>query len=112
MLSDRELQLSLAQLEDFRSQSEQHNKTHADILEKYSALMQDYKHLLSDFEEARESREKYKHMARGSERNPFVLVLVDGDGYLFDDDLIRDGKEDGGSRVRHTIYLNFEWAHD
>ena len=32
-------------------------------------------------------------MARGQERNPFVLVLVDGDGYVFDDDLVSNGAE-------------------
>lgn len=37
-------------------------------------------------------------MAKGQERNPFVLVLVDGDGYIFDDDLISSGGE-GGSRA-------------
>ncbi|CAK3785811.1 hypothetical protein B0A50_05481 [Lecanosticta acicola] len=65
--------------------------------------MDDYKRLLSDFEEAREAREKYKQLARGSEANPFALVLVDGDGYLFEDDLVRDGREDGGSRAASLL---------
>lgn len=42
----------------------------------------------------RDSRERYKQMARGQERNPFVLVLVDGDGYIFDDDLVGNGAEE------------------
>lgn len=41
-------------------------------------------------------------MARGQERNPFVLVLVDGDGYIFDDDLVSNGAE-GGQRAAHLL---------
>ena len=59
------------------------------------------KEVKSDYEEVKEGREKYKRQARGQvgndklaesprgnnltiiqDRNPFVLVLVDGDGYL------------------------------
>lgn len=56
----------------------------------------------SDYEEERDSRERYKQMARGQERNPFVLVLVDGDGYIFDDDLVSNGAE-GGQRAAHLL---------
>ena len=98
MLSDRELENTAAQLADFRTGSEQHHKTLTEVLTKYDMLMEDYKRLRSDYEEERDSRERYKQMARGQERNPFVLVLIDGDGYVFDDDLVSGGVE-GGQRA-------------
>jgi hypothetical protein len=51
-------------------------------LEQYRDLLGHYRRLKSDYEEEKEAREKYKRLARGQERNPFVLVLVDGDGYI------------------------------
>lgn len=76
--------------------------TLAEVLEKYGTLIQDYKRLKSDYEEERDARERYKQMARGQERNPFVLVLVDGDGYVFDDDFVSNGAE-GGQRAAHLL---------
>lgn len=52
------------------------------VLDQYRELLDHYRRLKSDYEEEKESREKYKRLARGQERNPFVLVLVDGDGYI------------------------------
>lgn len=98
MPSDRELEQTAAQLADFRTASEQQHSTLTDVLKKYTILMEDYKRLRSDYEEERDSRERYKQMARGQERNPFVLVLIDGDGYVFDDDLVSNGIE-GGQRA-------------
>ena len=95
MLSDRELENTAAQLADFRTESEQHHKTLTEVLTKHNTLVEDYKRLRSDYEEERDSRERYKQMARGQERNPFVLLLIDGDGYVFDDDLVSGGAEGG-----------------
>lgn len=93
MLADDEIARATRQLTDYRK-----NNTLTDILDKYSVLIEDYKRLKSDYEEERDAREKYKQMARGQERNPFVLVLVDGDGYIFNEELI--GKDaNGGSNA-------------
>ena len=100
MLADKELDQTAAQLADFRIASERHHTTLTEVLEKYTALMEDYKRLKSDYEEERDSRERYKQMARGQERNPFVLVLIDGDGYVFDDDLVSGGAEGGQKAAR------------
>ncbi|KAK4543444.1 hypothetical protein LTR36_005587 [Oleoguttula mirabilis] len=102
MLAERELEQTAAQLADFRLASSQHQETLAVVLEKYGTLMEDYRRLKSDYEEERDSRERYKQMARGQERNPFVLVLVDGDGYIFDDDLVSSGAE-GGQRAAQLL---------
>ena len=102
MPSDQEMERTTAQLAGFRAENTKHQATLTDMLDKYATLIEDYKRLQSDFEEARDSRERYKQMARGQDRNPFVLVLVDGDGYIFDDELIASGAE-GGQRAAHLL---------
>lgn len=93
MLTDQELEQSAGHLADFRTENDKHQKTVSETIEKYAALINDYKRLKSDYEEERDSRERYKQIARGQERNPFVLVLVDGDGYVFNDDLVSNGAD-------------------
>ncbi|KAH7028047.1 uncharacterized protein B0I36DRAFT_328511 [Microdochium trichocladiopsis] len=98
MLSDQAIDDATAALEAFRR-----SDALAKLLDDYSSLLDDYKRLKSDYEEEREGRERYKQLARSQERNPFALVLVDGDGYIFDEDLVRAGEE-GGSRA--AVRLN------
>lgn len=98
MLSEKDMEQASAQLTSFRAAQ----TTLSEVLENYTTLIEDYKRLKSDYEEERDSRERYKQMARGQERNPFVLVLIDGDGYIFDDDLISSGPE-GGGRAAHLL---------
>lgn len=81
MLGDKEIDAAVNQLAAYRK-----DNTLDDILARYETLLGDYKRLKSDYEEEREARERWKQQARGQERNPFVLVLVDADGYVFDDD--------------------------
>ncbi|KAH8745006.1 hypothetical protein F5883DRAFT_703400 [Diaporthe sp. PMI_573] len=97
MLSGDELDAAAAQLAAYR-------RTDAlqDVLKSYEILLDDYRRLSSDYEEEREARERWKLQARGQERNPFVLVLVDGDGYIFDDHLIAAG-QDGGARAAQLL---------
>lgn len=98
MLTDQVIDDAAAALGAFRKQNAL-NK----LLNDYSSLLDDYRRLKSDYEEEREGRERYKQLARGQERNPFALVLVDGDGYIFDEDLVRAGEE-GGSRAAVRLH--------
>ncbi|KAJ1328118.1 E3 ubiquitin-protein ligase makorin [Microdochium nivale] len=98
MLTDQAIDDAASKLEAFRNAD-----TLTKLLDNYSSLLDDYRRLKSDFEEEREGRERYKQLARGQERNPFALVLVDGDSYIFDEDLVRAGEE-GGSRA--AVRLN------
>ncbi|KAM4063667.1 putative ccch zinc finger dna binding protein [Hirsutella rhossiliensis] len=98
MLSDPDIERAASQLADYRT-----NNALPDILDKYSALLEGYRRLKSDYEEERDAREKYKQMARGQERNPFVLVLVDGDGYVFHESLLSKGA-DGGSHAAQLLH--------
>lgn len=102
MLGDPELDQTVAQLAQVRQDQAKQHQTLTEVLEKYGALVEDYRRLKSDFEEERDTRERYKQLAKGSERNPFVLVLVDGDGYIFDDNILLS-KEDGGQRAAQLL---------
>src|SRR6202000_2044923 len=102
MLADKDLELKATQLADFRTANEQHHATLSAVLQKYNTLLDEYRRLRSDYEEERDSRERYKQMAKGQERNPFVLVLIDGDGYVFDDDLVSRG-DGGGPRAGRRL---------
>lgn len=102
MPSENEMEQATAQLNEFRADRDRHNTTLTEMLDKYTTLIEDYKRLRSDYEEERDSRERYKQMARGQERNPFVLLLIDADGYIFDDDLVSSGAE-GGQRAAHLL---------
>ena len=64
MPSDRELESIAAHLAGFSEESRKHHKTLTEVLTKYDTLLEDYKRLRSDFEEERDSRERYKQMAR------------------------------------------------
>lgn len=97
MLGDSDLDQAASQLANYRR-----DDALPDILDKYATLIEDFRRLKSDYEEERDAREKYKQMAKGQGRNPFVLLLVDGDGYVFRDNLV-SRKEDGGSNAAQIL---------
>ncbi|KAM0426461.1 hypothetical protein ACHAPT_008152 [Fusarium lateritium] len=73
-----------------------------EILDQYQVLLENYRRLKSDYEEEREGRERYKQLVRGHQRNPFALVVIDGDGYIFDEHFVSTGEE-GGSRAAKQL---------
>ncbi|KAF5668368.1 hypothetical protein FHETE_5304 [Fusarium heterosporum] len=97
MLPDATIDRAADKLAEFRR-----DNPLTELLDQYAVLIDDYKRLKSDYEEEREGRERYKQLARGQERNPFALVVVDGDGYIFDERFVRDGEE-GGSRAAKQL---------
>ncbi|KAF2724698.1 hypothetical protein K431DRAFT_281647 [Polychaeton citri CBS 116435] len=100
MLEDPDIEQTSAQLADFRVTNARQQALLSDILGRYNELVDSYRRLKSDYEEERDARERYKQLARQRERNPFVLVLVDGDGYTFHDDLVSRGSEGGAQAAR------------
>ncbi|KPM38854.1 hypothetical protein AK830_g7691 [Neonectria ditissima] len=90
ILPDDKLDRAAERLAEYRRKDDL-----ADILEQYATLIESYKRLKSDYEEEREGRERYKQLARGHERNPFALVIVDGDGYVFNESYVAEGEEGG-----------------
>ncbi|KAF4962294.1 hypothetical protein FSARC_9625 [Fusarium sarcochroum] len=97
MVSNTTLDEAADKLAEYRK-----NDDLGEILGQYADLIKDYKRLKSDYEEEREGRERYKQLARGQERNPFALVVVDGDGYIFDEGFLKAG-EQGGSRAAKQL---------
>ncbi|KAI1434949.1 hypothetical protein GGR50DRAFT_659433 [Xylaria sp. CBS 124048] len=97
MLTDKEIDDAARKLADFRTRSAEE-----DFLQQYADLLVSYKTLKSDYEEEKAGRERYKQLARNHEQNPFVLLLVDGDGYIFNDEYLRQGI-DGGLRAAHHL---------
>ncbi|KAI1108901.1 hypothetical protein F5Y14DRAFT_434369 [Nemania sp. NC0429] len=98
MLTDKEIDDASEKLAEFRARSAEE-----DFLQRYADLLVSYRQLKSDLEEEKLTRERYKQLARTQERSPFVLVLVDGDGYIFNDRFLQSGA-DGGSMA--AKYLN------
>ncbi|RMZ08686.1 hypothetical protein D0860_04554 [Hortaea werneckii] len=105
MFSEQQLQQSAGHLADFRHSDIRHQESLAALLDDYAVLIDQYNRLRSDYEEERDARERYKQMARGQERDPFVLVLVDGDGYVFNDDFVSRGAE-GGQKAAQLLKDN------
>ena len=106
MPDERQLAQAAIQL----AESKQQHSIIGDILENYGRLLQDHKRLLSDLEEERDRREFYKQQAKGQDRDSYVLVLIDGDGYVFADDLIskyvdghRKCTEEGGLKAADLL---------
>ncbi|KAI1821054.1 hypothetical protein F4861DRAFT_25177 [Xylaria intraflava] len=97
MLTEKEIDDAARKLADFRTRSAEE-----DFLQQYADLLVSYKRLKSDYEEEKAGRERYKQIARNQEQNPFVLLLVDGDGYIFNDEYLRQGA-DGGLQAAHHL---------
>ncbi|KAI8955946.1 hypothetical protein F4801DRAFT_527475 [Xylaria longipes] len=97
ILTDKEIDDASKKLAAFRATSAEE-----DFLQRYADLLTSYQQLKSDFEEEKVNRERYKQLARNQERNPFVLVLIDGDGYIFQDEFLHMGA-DGGSRLAQHL---------
>jgi hypothetical protein len=98
MLANAEIDCAARELSDFRREDVLSN-----ILTKYGDLLEGYRRLKSDYEEERESRERYKKLVREQERNPYAMVLVDGDGYIFQDLLVQKGSDDGGGNAARAL---------
>ncbi|KAI0203012.1 hypothetical protein F4808DRAFT_418792 [Astrocystis sublimbata] len=102
ILTDQEIEDASNKLAAFRQVNAEEN-----FLQRYADLLKGYQQLKSDFEEEKANRERYKQLARNQERNPFVLVVVDGDGYIFGDEFLSAGA-DGGSRLAQHLHLEIE----
>ncbi|KAK5631413.1 hypothetical protein RRF57_007127 [Xylaria bambusicola] len=96
LLTDKEIDDAVDKLAAFRARS-----VEEDFLQRYADLLTSYKQLKSDYEEEKVSRERYKQLARNQERKPFVLVVVDGDGYIFRDEFLTQGAEGGSKAAQH-----------
>lgn len=96
-ISDKTIDRAADNLAEYHS-----NDTFYEVLDQYAVLIKSYKHLKSDYEEERETRERYKQLARGQERNPVALVVINRDSYIFDESFVRGGDK-GGSKAAKQL---------
>ncbi|KAF4556150.1 Hypothetical protein D9617_1g080250 [Elsinoe fawcettii] len=107
MFSENETATLAKDLASFRYVSTTATNNLQGILSSHEKLIADYKSLLSDYEETKEARDRYKRQARGGEGTPFVVVLIDGDNYPFDDAFV--GKAaDGGTNAAEFLHAFFK----
>ncbi|KAK3628121.1 hypothetical protein LTR56_014250 [Elasticomyces elasticus] len=69
---------------------------------KSNSLKQDHEELEAKYEQAQLDRDYYKQQAHDMEGGPFVVLLVDGNDYIFSNEFMGDGV-DGGLRAAHRL---------
>ncbi|KAL5390410.1 hypothetical protein DPSP01_001969 [Paraphaeosphaeria sporulosa] len=107
-----------AQMRGFQASDDARQKLFADMLEKYTSLLEEYNTLNNDYASEKEIRRTYqqsviqmqrevKEIRREWQDHSFVLALIDGDGVIFQDALLRAAGSDGGSeaasKLQHAI---------
>ncbi|KAH7068645.1 hypothetical protein FB567DRAFT_482944 [Paraphoma chrysanthemicola] len=108
MLADGKIDSLDTHLEQFKLNNQTAQSDLQNLLREYGQLLNDYKDLKKTLESkksnagARAPAKSAATVAAGKARNPYVLVLIDGDGYIFNDELIRD-KEEGGMRAARML---------
>ncbi|EDU41015.1 conserved hypothetical protein [Pyrenophora tritici-repentis Pt-1C-BFP] len=96
-------------LEQFKLNDQTRHVDLTNLLKEYGQLLDEYKTLKNAYENS-SSRGTTSpgavptstESAAAEPRNPYVLVLVDGNGYIFNDELISD-KEEGGMRAARML---------
>ncbi|KAF1912690.1 hypothetical protein BDU57DRAFT_374837 [Ampelomyces quisqualis] len=93
-------------LEQFKLNNRTAQNDLESLLHEYGQLLDDYKDLKRAFE-AKGTKAAAKNAAvtqlpPAKPHDPYVLVLVDGNGYIFNDELILD-KEEGGMRAARML---------
>ncbi|KAK5733570.1 hypothetical protein LTR17_009558 [Elasticomyces elasticus] len=63
-----------------------------------NSLKQDHEELKAKYEQVQLDRDHYKQLAHDLQGSPFVVLLVDGNEYMFNDELMRDSIS-GGQRA-------------
>ncbi|KAA8626241.1 zf-CCCH domain containing protein [Pyrenophora tritici-repentis] len=109
MLADSKINSLDTRLEQFKLNDQTRHVDLTNLLKEYGQLLDEYKTLKNAYENS-SSRGTTSpgavptstESAAAEPRNPYVLVLVDGNGYIFNDELISD-KEEGGMRAARML---------
>ncbi|KAF2642823.1 hypothetical protein P280DRAFT_468135 [Massarina eburnea CBS 473.64] len=104
MLGDAKLDSLDTRLEQFKLNNAANQNDLQTILKEYSQLLDDYKTLKIAYDAKGNGLkvEELEAISNIKHRNPYILVLVDGNGYVFNDELVRD-KEEGGMRAARML---------
>lgn len=83
-----------------------------DIAEKFEDMKSKLEILSADLEDEKKTRQDWRKRAQDAEsafrRSQFILVLVDGDGYIFKEAYLRDATESGGARAAHDLFTEVQ----
>lgn len=103
MLADGKLNSLDTRLEQFKLHNDKGQDELKGVLRDYAQLIEDYKSLKRSTEqEANGVLINDTEAPLDKSRNSYFLVLIDGNGYLFNDELVRD-KEEGGMRAARML---------
>ncbi|KAF1967128.1 hypothetical protein BU23DRAFT_543353 [Bimuria novae-zelandiae CBS 107.79] len=107
MLGAAKLDSLDTRLEQFKLSNQNSQHELQTLLKEYSQLLEDYKVLWNaKIREASKSNSVSSNASSSpvleKPRNPYVLVLIDGNGYVFNDELVKD-KEEGGMRAARML---------
>ncbi|KAF1833744.1 hypothetical protein BDW02DRAFT_569726 [Decorospora gaudefroyi] len=109
MLADGKIDSLDTHLEQFKLNDQTRQVDLQNLLKEYSQLLDDYKVLKKAYEDKDVkggskaiATPTVPMLAAAKPRNPYVLVLVDGNDYIFNDELIRE-KEEGGMRAARML---------
>lgn len=96
MLGENRIDLLDTRLDQFRIQNQTNQIDLQTILKEYGQLLEDYRGLKKSIDENNHS------IPNKDGRKPYVVLLVDGNGYIFNDELI-EAKENGGMRAAREL---------
>jgi len=78
----------------------------------YQSMQIKLAELVADLDDERKSRRSWRQQAevlqQSVERNRFAVVLIDGDGYLFNRTFYMNSHESGGAQAAHTLYTDVQ----
>ncbi|KAF2468511.1 uncharacterized protein BDR25DRAFT_290224 [Lindgomyces ingoldianus] len=100
MLGDKQIMSLDTHLERFKLQNQVNQTDLQKVLVEYSQVLEQNKELKKAFDK--------KEIGNGNNipaekpRNPYILVLVDGNGYIFNDELVSE-KEEGGMKAARML---------
>ncbi|KAL5118547.1 hypothetical protein ACEQ8H_003562 [Pleosporales sp. CAS-2024a] len=106
MLTEGRIDSLDAHLEQFKLNNRTAQLDLSNLLKEFGQLLNDYKDLKKAYD-AKFAKAATKNTAAptrpaGQPHSPYVLMLVDGDGYIFNDEFIRD-REEGGMRAARVL---------
>ncbi|KAI4658114.1 uncharacterized protein J4E79_007095 [Alternaria viburni] len=109
MLADGKIDSLDTHLEQFKLNDQARQSDLTNLLKEYGQLLDEYKDLKRAYEQKGNSTIAappgipIQTIATATTaRNPYVLMLIDGNNYIFNDEFIRD-KEEGGMRAARML---------
>ncbi|KAF2734279.1 hypothetical protein EJ04DRAFT_577050 [Polyplosphaeria fusca] len=107
LLSESKVDSLDTHLEQFKLNYQNNQNDLQVILREYSQLLEDYKALRTSYQgkngiSSSSTPINGEAAARETIRNPYILVLVDGNGYVFNDELAKE-KEEGGMKAARML---------